>query len=154
MLQLMSEAEQEALGARLARACDGPVLIFLEGDLGAGKTTLTRGFLRGLGHRGAVKSPTYTLIEPYEIGGRRVYHLDLYRVADPGELEYLGLREMLGEDAMLLIEWAERGEGWLPPPDLRIIIRHRGLGRDIELNACTPVGESALSGLRETSSSL
>ena len=146
-LQLMSEGQQEALGARLASACDGPMLIFLEGDLGAGKTTLTRGFLRGLGHRGAVKSPTYTLVEPYEIGGRKVYHLDLYRVADPGELEYLGLREMLSEDAVLLIEWAERGEGWLPPPDLRVLIRHRGKGREIELSARTPAGERVVSGL-------
>jgi len=144
ILQLASEAEQEALGAQLAAACEGPALIFLEGDLGAGKTTLTRGFLRGLGHVGAVKSPTYTLIEPYEIGGRKVYHLDLYRVADPGELEYLGLREMLSEQATLLIEWAERGEGWLPPSDLRILIRHQGQGRDIELEACSPVGEQVL----------
>jgi len=147
VLRLDSEAEQEAFGARLAASFDGPLLIFLEGDLGAGKTTLTRGFLRGLGHRGAVKSPTYTLIEPYGIGDRRIYHLDLYRVSDAGELEYLGLREMLEEDAVLLIEWAERGEGWLPEPDLRIIIRHRGQGREIELSAVTPAGKAVLSGL-------
>jgi tRNA threonylcarbamoyladenosine biosynthesis protein TsaE len=147
VLQLMSEGEQETLGARVARACEGPALIFLEGDLGAGKTTLARGFLRGLGHRGAVKSPTYTLIEPYEIDGRKVYHLDLYRVADPGELEYLGLREMLSENATLLIEWAERGEGWLPPPDLRVLIRHCGQGREVQLDAFTPVGEKVVYGL-------
>ncbi len=107
-LVLSDEFSQEALGARLADVCTVPMLIFLEGDLGAGKTTLARGFLRGLGHRGAVKSPTYTLIEPYEIDGRKVYHLDLYRVADPAELDYLGLREMLAEEAVLLIEWPER----------------------------------------------
>jgi len=146
-LQLESEAAQEALGARLAESAAGPLLIFLEGDLGAGKTTLTRGFLHGLGHRGAVKSPTYTLIEPYEIDGRRVYHLDLYRVADPGELEYLSLREMLAEDATLLIEWAERGEGWLPTPDLRVVIRHLGSGRALELVALSPAGEGVLEGL-------
>ena len=147
VLQLNSEAEQEALGARLAASFDGPLLIFLEGDLGAGKTTLARGFLRGLGHTGAVKSPTYTLIEPYRVGDRRVYHLDLYRVADAGELEYLGLREMLEEDAVLLIEWAGRGEGWLPVPDLLITIRHRREGREIELSAATSRGEAVLSNL-------
>jgi tRNA threonylcarbamoyladenosine biosynthesis protein TsaE len=147
VLKLMSEGEQETLGARVARACEGQTLIFLEGDLGAGKTTLARGFLRGLGHWGTVKSPTYTLIEPYEIEGRKVYHLDLYRVADPGELEYLGLREMLSENATLLIEWAERGEGWLPPPDLRVLIRHCGQGREVELDAFTPVGEKVVSRL-------
>lgn len=147
LVQLNGEAEQEAFGARLAASFDGPLLIFLEGDLGAGKTTLTRGFLRGLGHQGAVKSPTYTLIEPYRIGDRTVYHLDLYRVADAGELEYLGLREMLSEDAVLLIEWAGRGEGWLPTPDLRITIRHRGEGRELELSAATPVGKAVLQGL-------
>ena len=143
-LQLHSEDEQEALGARLASVSQGAMLVFLEGDLGAGKTTLTRGFLRGLGHRGAVKSPTYTLVEPYRIGGRKVYHLDLYRVADPGELEYLGLREMLEEDATLLIEWAERGEGWLPAPDLRVVIRHRETGRDLELEGVSVTGKTLL----------
>ena len=146
-LQLSSEGEQEAFGARLAAASPGALLVFLEGDLGAGKTTLVRGFMHGLGHQGAVKSPTYTLIEPYRIGGRRFYHLDLYRVADAGELEYLGLREMLEEDATLLIEWAERGAGWLPTPDLRIVIRHRGNARDLELEARSAAGETALSRL-------
>jgi tRNA threonylcarbamoyladenosine biosynthesis protein TsaE len=145
--ELRGEAAQEAFGRRLAEACDGPMLIFLEGDLGAGKTTLTRGFLHGLGHSGAVKSPTYTLIEPYEVDGRHVYHLDLYRVGDPGELEYLGLREMLAEDAVILVEWAERGEGWLPPADLRIRIAHRGDGRSIRLDAGSERGHRLLAGL-------
>ena len=153
-LHIDGEAAQEALGARLAAACEGRALIFLEGDLGAGKTTLTRGFLRGLGHEGAVKSPTYTLIEPYRIGRHRVYHLDLYRVADPGELEYLGLREMLEEDAVLLIEWAERGEGWLPQADLRIRISHAANGRALSLSAATPTGRRIISALGKTSSFL
>lgn len=146
-LVLSDEFSQEALGARLADVCTVPMLIFLEGDLGAGKTTLARGFLRGLGHRGAVRSPTYTLIEPYEIDGRKVYHLDLYRVADPAELDYLGLREMLAEEAVLLIEWPERGAGWLPPADLQIFIRHHGGGREITLAAPGPRGEGPLSKL-------
>lgn len=144
-IELPDESSQEMLGARLADVCVAPMLIFLEGDLGAGKTTLARGFLRRLGHRGAVKSPTYTLIEPYEIDGRKVYHLDLYRVADPAELDYLGLREMLAEEAVLLIEWPERGAGWLPPADLRIVIRHRAEGREIMLAAPGPRGEGPLS---------
>ena len=148
-LVLPDESSQEALGAHLADVCTAPMLIFLEGDLGAGKTTLARGFLRGLGHRGAVKSPTYTLIEPYEIDGRKVYHLDLYRVADPAELDYLGLREMLAEEAVLLIEWPERGAGWLPPADLRIFIRHHARGREITLAAPGPRGEGPLSMLCE-----
>lgn len=150
-LLLQGEAEQEAFGAALAEACDGPALIFLEGDLGAGKTTMARGFLRALGHRGAVKSPTYTLIEPYDLAGTKVYHLDLYRVADPGELEYLGLREMLEEDAVLLIEWPERGEGWLPQPDLRVRIGHQAAARDVELTATTVRGVALLSRLKGTS---
>jgi tRNA threonylcarbamoyladenosine biosynthesis protein TsaE len=149
ILEVPDETAQEALGAALAAACDGAALIFLEGDLGAGKTTTTRGFLRALGHRGTVKSPTYTLVEPYAIGARSIYHLDLYRVADPAELEYLGLREMLGEDAVLLVEWAERGAGWLPLPDLRIRIRHRPAGRRVAISAATERGGAILSHLRQ-----
>lgn len=141
---LEGEAQQEAYGARLAAACDGPLLVFLQGDLGAGKTTFTRGLVRGFGHAGAVKSPTYTLIEPYDIAGRKVYHLDLYRVGDPGELEYLGLREMLAEDAVLVVEWPERGEGWLPKPDLWLHIDHRPDGRVLDFRAETERGARIL----------
>lgn len=137
-IRLTGEPEQLAFGTALAAVLDGPpqrLLVFLEGDLGAGKTTLVRGFLAGLGHRGAVRSPTYTLIEPYDAGGRRVYHLDLYRIADPEELEYLGLREMLAEPAVLLVEWPERGIGWLPQADLTIRIEHLGAARGVNVTA-------------------
>lgn len=147
--RLSGEAAQEALGARLGKLSDGPLLVFLHGDLGAGKTTLTRGLLRGLGHAGAVKSPTYTLIEPYEIGPRKIYHLDLYRVGDPGELEYLGLREMLSEDALILIEWPERGEGWLPRPDLRLRLKHLEGAREVSFGAESESGERLLLRLRD-----
>jgi len=150
VMVLRGEAEQEAFGDRLGRACGGgPLLVFLEGDLGAGKTTLVRGLVRGLGHRGAVKSPTYTLIEPYRIGDRQVYHLDLYRVADPDELEFLGLREILAEEAILLIEWPERGAGWLPPPDLRLRLRHLDDGRELTLDAQGARGAAVVARLRE-----
>jgi tRNA threonylcarbamoyladenosine biosynthesis protein TsaE len=147
-IDLQGEAAQEAFGGRLAAVCEPPLLITLDGELGAGKTTLARGFLRALGHGGNVKSPTYTLIEPYEIGGRRVYHLDLYRLSDPAELEYLGLREMLDEDAVLLIEWPQRGTGWLPDADVQIRISLRDPGRHLELMAGSPRGEAVLRALR------
>ena len=144
VIALDGEAAQEAFGGRLAGVCEPPLLIFLGGELGAGKTTLVRGFLRALGHRGTVKSPTYTLIEPYEVDGRQIYHLDLYRLSDPGELEYLGLREMLAERAVLLIEWPERGAGWLPEADLVIDISLREHGRHLVLKAGSPRGEAIL----------
>jgi tRNA threonylcarbamoyladenosine biosynthesis protein TsaE len=128
-----TEAEQERLGAALAGLCPRQCVIYLEGDLGAGKTTLARGFLRGLGHQGSVKSPTYTLIEPYEAGGRLCYHLDLYRLADPGELEYVGIRDLMREPAVMLVEWPERGLGELPPADLRIRIEHTAQGRRLSV---------------------
>ncbi len=148
---LRGEAAQLAFGRRLGEAVTAPALLFLEGDLGAGKTTLARGFLQARGHTGPVRSPTYTLIEPYALPHGTVYHLDLYRLGDPEELEYLGLREMLAEQAVLLVEWPERGAGWLPPPDLRLHLAYSEAGgaRRLRLEAATPRGEalcSALSG--------
>jgi tRNA threonylcarbamoyladenosine biosynthesis protein TsaE len=132
---------QQAFGERLAVLCPAGCTIHLLGELGAGKTTLVRGFLRGMGHAGPVRSPTYTLVEPYELPGRTVYHLDLYRLGDPEELEYLGLRDLLGGDAILLIEWPERGAGWLPAPDLEIVIAHCPEGRDIRIVGHSAAGE-------------
>jgi tRNA threonylcarbamoyladenosine biosynthesis protein TsaE len=132
---LASEAEQLAFGARLAACLRGRSgLVFLRGELGAGKTTLVRGLLRALGYEGAVRSPTYTLIEPYVLDGVRLYHLDLYRLGDPEELEYLGLRDLLDGEALLLVEWPERGAGVLPAPDLEIEISHVPPGRRIALH--------------------
>lgn len=145
---LGSESAQQDFGMALASVCQGSCpVIFLVGDLGAGKTTLARGFLRGLGHTGAVKSPTYTLVEPYELNGQRVYHLDLYRVADPGELEFIGLPDLLDDGAMLLVEWPERGQGWLPVPDLTIRIEHRPDGRRLSWTASGSLGESLAAAL-------
>jgi len=142
-VKLVSEAEQETFGAEVAAICsEHRLTIHLIGNLGAGKTTLTRGFLRGCGYHGAVKSPTYTLIEPYAISPLPVYHLDLYRVADPGELEYLGLRDILEESAILLIEWPERGAGWLPEADLTLTLEHVPGGREVSWRGHGAVGES------------
>lgn len=142
-----SQEQQEQLGARLAGCCPVALVVYLEGDLGAGKTTLVRGFLRGFGYQGRVKSPTYTLIEPYRVAGNSICHLDLYRLADAGELEYLGIRDLLQERTTLLIEWPERGEGVLPVADLIIRIGYREHGRAVEISAATAAGEHAVAGL-------
>lgn len=118
----------EALGARLAAQYPTGT-IYLQGELGAGKTTLVRGWLRALGRQGAVKSPTYTLIEPYELGGRHVYHFDLYRLTDPHELENIGARDYFRPDTLCLIEWPERASSFLPLPNLTIHISHHGAQR-------------------------
>jgi tRNA threonylcarbamoyladenosine biosynthesis protein TsaE len=122
-----------ALGATLGRSLPANVLVFLTGDLGAGKTTLVRGMLRGLGFAGHVKSPTYTLVEPYDVSGIRVYHFDFYRIEDPAELEYIGLDELLAEPSIKLIEWPERGAGRLPAADVVIRIGRQDGGRRVEI---------------------
>ena len=134
-----------ALGAALARAIgDRPLLVFLWGDLGTGKTTLVRGFLRGQGHQGAVRSPTYTLVEPYDLSPVSVYHLDLYRLSDSEELEFLGGREIFSGDNQVLVEWPDRGRGWLPQPDLELRLVHEENGRRITLRAHSDVGQEII----------
>jgi tRNA threonylcarbamoyladenosine biosynthesis protein TsaE len=146
-LHLDGEPAQDAFGRRLAGVLVPPCIVYLRGDLGTGKTALARGILRGLGHRGAVRSPTYTLLEPYALGRLQLYHLDLYRLSAPEELEYLGLRDLLDAGSVLLVEWPERGAGALPPPDLEIRIRYAGTGRDLLLVPHTAVGERVVAGL-------
>ena len=128
---LANEAATLALGAQLA-TLPCPQVVYLHGDLGAGKTTLVRGALRALGYEGAVRSPTYTLLERYELGGQVIVHFDLYRLADPEELHALGLRELLEEAAMLFFEWPERGEGLLPPATLTLRFDLEGDGRRVQ----------------------
>jgi tRNA threonylcarbamoyladenosine biosynthesis protein TsaE len=148
---LADSAATEMLGcwlaAPLARACrDAPVVVHLDGPLGAGKTTLARGLLRGLGHDGRVRSPTFTLLEPYELAACSVVHLDLYRLADPGELDYLGLVDMLLPGTVILVEWASRGGDRLPRPDLLLALDYHGEGRHIACEALTPAGRAVLAG--------
>ncbi|WP_018876126.1 MULTISPECIES: tRNA (adenosine(37)-N6)-threonylcarbamoyltransferase complex ATPase subunit type 1 TsaE [unclassified Thioalkalivibrio] len=139
----------EAAGAALA-ALDQPNIVFLEGDLGAGKTTWVRGLLHRLGHAGAVRSPTYTLVEPYRLADREVLHFDLYRLGDPEELEYLGVREAFGGEGLWLVEWPERGAGWLPAPDLVVRLAHRAAGEEgRELRLEGPLAEAYRQALRD-----
>ena len=132
-LYLADEQAMSDFGARIARITEGHGLIFLEGNLGMGKTTLSRGIIRGLGHVGAVKSPTFTLVEPYEIGDIRAFHFDLYRLVDPEELEFLGIRDYFEDDALCLIEWPDKGAGFLPKPDLTITISPQDSGRSLKI---------------------
>jgi tRNA threonylcarbamoyladenosine biosynthesis protein TsaE len=121
------------------RVCTGGRL-FLSGDLGAGKTTLTRGLLRGYGHQGAVKSPTYTLVEPYEETRYSIYHFDLYRINTPEEVEFLGVLEYFEEVNLCVVEWAEKGRGFLPAPDLELSLENAGPGRLIHWHARSTKG--------------
>jgi tRNA threonylcarbamoyladenosine biosynthesis protein TsaE len=137
---LADEAATVAFGALLAHACKGRGLLTLQGNLGAGKTTLSRGLIQGLGHKGNVKSPTYTLVEPYETGDYRIFHYDLYRLSDPEELEFLGMREQLGSDCLTLVEWPEKGGNLLPMADLALTLAMEGTGRRISWKSGTPAG--------------
>jgi len=143
--QFLADAQAtEAFGARLAECCRGGLLVFLHGDLGAGKTTLVRGFLRAAGCSGPVKSPTYTLVEPYSSQRGSFYHLDLYRLSDPEELEWIGVRDLFDAEQVCLIEWPEQGTGFLPAADLHVYLRPENSGRRVRLAAGSARGERVL----------
>lgn len=140
-LVLADEDATLAFGQRLAALFQGHGLITLQGNLGGGKTTLSRGLIQALGHAGTVKSPTYTLVEPYELPDqRRVLHYDLYRMADPDELEFLGMRDFIDDNTLTLIEWPERAGTLLPPADLALLLEVHGKGRKLSWQAHTQRG--------------
>lgn len=134
-------------GKKLSAACDGPTCIYLHGNLGAGKTTLARGFIQGLGHKGIVKSPTYTLVEPYELEKWNVYHFDLYRVSSSEELELMGIRDYFTDNSHCLVEWPEHGAGVLLCADIDLTLIYQGEMRLITLCANSEAGCSVLSKL-------
>ncbi len=133
LLDIPDEAAMLSLGGRIAEQLHAGGVLYLHGELGAGKTTLSRGILQGLGVSGRVKSPTYTLVEPYEFAGGHAYHFDLYRLTDPEELEYLGIRDYFEPQAVVLVEWPQRGEGVLPAADVVVDIAYHGHARRVNL---------------------
>jgi tRNA threonylcarbamoyladenosine biosynthesis protein TsaE len=142
---LHSQNELEVFAAQLARHAVGGLVIYLQGPLGAGKTTFARGFLRGLGYQAVVKSPTYTLVEPYSFDtGLVCYHFDLYRLADPEELEFTGARDYFNDSSICLIEWPEKAAGHLADADIDCVLEHHPLGRKITLSACSAKGKHLL----------
>lgn len=146
-LFLASESEQEQLAAQLAQLVQQGMVFYLQGDLGAGKTTFVRGFLHELGYKGVVKSPTYTLVEPYDIDNKRIYHFDLYRLADPDELEYAGGRDYFDNESICLIEWPEKAAGFLPVADIQLQLSYENEGRRADISANTTKGKSVLESL-------
>lgn len=143
-VELPDPAATEALGQRLATLLEPGLVVFLSGPLGAGKTSLCSAIIRALGHPGPVKSPTYTLVEPYLLTLGKVYHFDLYRLAEPEELEWLGARDYFDGGSLCLIEWPERGAGWLPAPDLALALTVTDLGRRLDASAATGRGRVLL----------
>lgn len=144
-IELADSDATEALGRALAATRPQPASAHLHGDLGAGKSTLARALLRELGVDGPIRSPTYTLVERYPVPGGEAWHLDLYRIGDAGELDFLGLDS--GEATLWLVEWPERGARALPPPDLRIHLAQAGTGRLARLEAASTAGEAWLEAL-------
>jgi len=131
------ERQLEYFADRLALTIKPPLVIWLEGDLGAGKTSFARSLIRALGYEGRVKSPTYGLLEQYQLDTLQVLHMDLYRISDPGELEFLGLVDLLDQNTILLIEWPDKGGQWLPEPDFVFTFSYADEGRNLDWLACT-----------------
>jgi tRNA threonylcarbamoyladenosine biosynthesis protein TsaE len=141
------EAAVQRLAAEFARAVQPPAVLYLRGDLGAGKTTFARAYIHALGYEGYVKSPSYGLLETYQVHGQSVLHLDLYRIEDPEELEYLAIRDLFDDSTVLLVEWPDRGGGMLPAPDLVLDFGESDALRFIECRACSTRGAELASGI-------
>lgn len=152
---LVDEKATIAFGQALAKYCPPGLNIYLYGDLGAGKTTLVRGLIQSFLSKTKVKSPTYTLVEDYDVaqsennpnGLKHIYHFDLYRLGDPEELEYIGGRDYFSDNAVCLVEWPQRGQGWLAEPDLEITLNYQEDGRSVELVSHSEEGQSLIQNL-------
>ena len=147
-VKLTDVDDTERLGTVLATSLPDGIVVFLQGELGAGKTCLVRGLLRALGHQGAVKSPTYTLLEEYSLAGREIIHFDLYRLTDPEELDLIGVRDYFNGKACCFIEWPQRGQGYLPGEDLVIQLSVDGNGRLARISARSEIGASLLQSIQ------
>lgn len=149
-----NETDTSLLASRLGQAFleigYGGTCTFLKGDLGAGKTTFSRSLLHSLGHKGNVKSPTYTLVEPYDLEGLTLFHFDLYRVNDPEELEFMGIRDYFSPASACLVEWPEKGEQLLPLPDLIINIKYQDEGRHFDIAGHSDFGIACVSFLKSS----
>jgi tRNA threonylcarbamoyladenosine biosynthesis protein TsaE len=139
----------EALGATLAKHCDEGMTILLKGELGTGKTTLVRGFLRARGHEGPVKSPTFTLLEPYELLRVPIYHFDLYRISGPEEFEFLGVRDYLRGNEICLVEWPERAQGCFPTADITVEIDYENTERHVHIIPHTEAGGTLIARVKK-----
>lgn len=153
---LSNEQATLVFGRKLALACETElkkqkqaIIIYLLGDLGAGKTTLSRGFLHGLGYQGAVKSPTYTLVEPYQFDNFAIYHFDLYRLATPEELEFMGIRDYFSTRCICLIEWPQCAQGFLPTADLIITLDYFDHQRQTSLATATERGQRIMADIMD-----
>lgn len=146
---LKNEQDTLDLGEKFAELLHDDFNIYLSGELGAGKTTLVRGFLRGLNYKGAVKSPTYTLVEHYKLQKKQIYHFDFYRVTNPYELELAGVRDYFSQKAIRLIEWPKRADKFLPLPDWNCYIMHKNKGREIQIEAHSERGYLMLNLLKK-----
>jgi len=144
-IELSDEIATETLASTLAQSCAQGAVIYLHGDLGAGKTTFSRYLLRALGHQGNVKSPTYTLVESYQLGTLAVFHFDLYRLHDPEELEFMGIRDYFAPEHLCVVEWPERGQPLLPVPDLDLQLKITSASaRQLQITAMTARGAAKL----------
>jgi tRNA threonylcarbamoyladenosine biosynthesis protein TsaE len=141
---LPDEAALQQLARAFGACLRAPLVIYLQGDLGAGKTTFARALIQGLGYQGRVKSPTYGLLESYQAGGFDFLHLDLYRIENPAELEFLAIADQFSDKGILLIEWPEKALAVLPPADLRLVFREQGQERSVDCQAASISGREML----------
>ena len=149
-IKLLTEDETQRFGELISKHIQAPLIIYLKGELGVGKTRLVRAIIQSLGYQGNVKSPTYTLVEPYQIGEFDIQHFDLYRIADPEELEYMGIRDYFGQNSITFIEWPDNGKGWLAEDDILISLDFANIGRTCTVLANSESGILLLNKLKQT----